>query len=119
LKQLLSEDNLNSDEIPFLRLLLQECEFELSTIQRDISDSVNSDTLVEEEKEEQDNKDNIIPENSSNIKKHNQLQQKADLREQISSLENRIMSLVDQDMFEEADELEQERVKLEAILNSL
>lgn len=48
-----------------------------------------------------------------------QLKRKADLREQISLLEDKIMDLVAEDLFDEADQLEKERVTLQEILNSL
>lgn len=48
-----------------------------------------------------------------------QSKKKAELREKISELDNKILELVDLDEFDEAEKLEQERIELQNLLNSL
>ena len=106
-----------------LTILLEECDTELTVLQHrlsNVTDNHHSEEEIRETESACGATNEMEPEtiNESN-EKNSHLQQKANLREQIASLENEIMSLVDQDRFEEADELEQENVRLQALLNSL
>ena len=130
LKQLLTEEKtIGENEFSFLRLLLNECESELNSIQQEISISLTDATstepvsIIEDNSITNDEDENSdTQEESPTVPLHvrsTSLKQKAELREQISELENKIMALVDQDMFEEADALEQQRIQVQAVLNSL
>lgn len=119
-------------EILLLKGLLEECNLELDLLQRNNPEENQVQNDNEEIKEHNSDiasspevlYNERIPENVSDasspaVHRSNQLQQKVELREKIGELENEIMRLVDEDCFDEADELEQERVHFQTLLNSL
>lgn len=136
LSQLLAQhQEIPEHEILLLNGFLEDCNLELESLKNDSTiilsveknETSSNVEVVEEEEEEEDSTslfNSISEEPQNNIEQEatirsNQRQQKAELREKIGELENEIMQLVDQDKFDEADELEQQRIQMETLLNSL